>query len=83
MYQVEEWAKKAWKRKETRMKRPKKSIWSYLVLKLSQPRNLKGVHLLFNKEKMEGMKKNYKPMAEIEEELRNVDLDNILDFDSF
>ena len=41
------------------------------------------MHLLFFKEKMEGMKKNYKPMAEIEEELRNVDLDNFLDFDSF
>ena len=28
---------------------------------------------------MEGMKKNYKSVAEIEEELRNVGLDNFLD----
>ena len=30
---------------------------------------------------MEGLKKNYRSVIDIEEELKNVDLDNFLDFD--
>ena len=59
-------------------------FWSYLVLKLSGPLTLKGMHSLFNRENDgRNEKKNYKPVAEIEQELRNVDLDDFIDVDSF
>ena len=51
-------------------------------MKLSGPLDLKAcIHYLIRR-KMEDIKKNYKSVTEIEEELRNVRLENFLDFDS-
>ena len=56
-------------------------FWSCLGVKLSGPLDLKGMHPFVEIDiEMEGIKKNYRASEDIEEELKNVDLENFLDF---
>ena len=56
---------------------------SRMISSHQEPTETKGVHLLEKEErvKMENMKSNYKRESEIEEEMKNVVIENFLDFD--